>query len=447
MVSRKLSNRAERFRALVTSVRKSDFARNLSWQYIANIGVGVLGAVYVLLAAAHLGAADFGRYTIVIAMPTIVFLVLDARMQEVYIYFHAQSKKRDGTAFVGTLFVVEFVLRIISLLIALILIVIFGGYFLDSLGINAALAASVYVFLAKTTNGIAMGMLRVENKLDLVAKTQLADWSIRILTIGVLLLIDQVAVINLVIGQALSGLIFNLFLFMKAIKAVYPEARRFDIPAAPVAWGFFTSNRRIFLSNQATNASDSVAKELDVIILSLFVTLPNVGVYKLAKSCVAIIWRLGDPIFIVIMPKLAQLVADNSWSELVTLLKKLTVGLFILSVVIYLAGLLGVWLVFNYIYPAGFEEVPIVFFWMAWTIFTTLPLIWVHPLAASYGRPDLQMIASVAGNLIGLAIIAAGSAQYGAYGGAFGAASAMFLPMLFCALLLKSKGYLNAKRL
>jgi O-antigen/teichoic acid export membrane protein len=431
---------------MLRSVWSSDFARNLSWQYIANIGVGVLGAIYILLAAANLGAADFGRYTIVIAMPTIVFLVLDARMQEVYIYFHAQSKKRGGTSFLGNLFVIELVLRTISLLVALVIILLFGSFFLDPLGINAAMAASIYVFLAKTTNGIAMGMLRVENKLDLVAKTQLADWLTRIFTIGILLLIDEIDVINLVIGQALSGLFFNLFLLIMAIKAVYPGARKAELPGPPVAWRFFSSNRRIFLSNQATNASDSVAKELDVIILSLFVTLPSVGIYKLAKSCVAIIWRLGDPIFIVIMPKLAQLVAENSWAELASLLKKLTMGLFILSVIIYVAGLLGVWLVFNYIYPAGFEDVPIVFFWMAWTILTTLPLIWVHPLAASYGRPDLQMIASVAGNLIGLAIIAAGSAQYGAYGGAFGAASAMFLPMLFCALLLKSKGYLNAER-
>ncbi|WP_243457325.1 lipopolysaccharide biosynthesis protein [Parasphingorhabdus cellanae] len=429
---------------MLASAKKSDFARNLSWQYVANIGVGVLGALYLLLVAANLGAAEFGLYSIVISLPTIIFLILDARMQEAYIYFHAQQHKKTMHPLLGPLLSIELALRLLSLLLGLFFVAFAGRLLLDPQGLIPAAAGCVFIFLAKTTNGLTTGMLRVAGKLDLVAKTQLMDWTLRIGTIGILWSIDQITILNLIIGQALSGLVFNLFMFVQASRTIDGPSKIPKLADMASSWNFFRDNRRIFLSNQVTNASESIAKELDVIVISLFVALPTVGAYKLAKSCVSIIWRLGDPIYIVIMPRLAELVAANRSAELMALVKKLSLALLALGLFLYLGGIFGVWIVFTYLYSAEFDQVPTLFFWMAWAIFVTLPIIWAHPLAASHGRPDLQTAASVSGNLIGLSVIAVGSAQFGANGAAVGAATAMCLPMVICVIILRIKGYLHA---
>jgi O-antigen/teichoic acid export membrane protein len=415
--------------------------RQLKWQYFLNIGIGVLGAIYILALGRLLGVSDFGIYTLCLAVPTVTLNLADARLQECMLYFRANHPNRRAYADTAvSLFCYDVGIRavaaIASIFVALALT--YFGYL--HLYLDYVLWSAAAVFATKAMSTPAMGVLRGEGELDYFSKAQVADWSVRLLALVILTYSDSLSITTALFSQLLSGGFFNFLIIRRAHKIVFgPLKIKFRQGWAGIS-SLIRTNRRLIFGSQTISAMDCVVKELDVLICGVFLSSAQIGIYKMAKNFAGIVWRLADPVYILILPRLAALHAAGDLARLNILTKTAAMGLFVTGMFLYVVSVAVMTLIGPLIlgpeYLPTIKLFPIASFW----IMLTLPLIWTHSMSLAAGRPDIQMWGGAIGNGLGAMAITAGAAGAGVYGATWGLNAAYFLPFLFSFIFLRRKG-------
>lgn len=82
-------------------------------------------------------------------------------------------------------------------------------------------------------------------------------------------------------------------------------------------------------------------RQLDVVIISIVMTMEVVGIYKVYKEIVAVIGRLGDPINQAIYPEYAKLLGKRKSTETVSVTRHIMLFLLIISLCIMLVLIAG----------------------------------------------------------------------------------------------------------
>lgn len=421
----------------------SDLLRPLQWQYFANITVGAVGAFYVLLLGRMLGVHAFGIYAIVAATPTMVSNCFDLRLQETIIYLQSRIDAGEGDVDSGTvasIVTIDVLARAVGLLLSIAAGVLVTVYLGLSIGLAVILTAALAVFLGKAGNSPAMGILRMRGELDYFAKCQVSDWIVRTLLLVMLQQTGALTLLTIFVSQAASAAFHNGLVVRRS-------SRRFGADAGRALFGGPTTIRRtwrvhrsLLLNGQAISISDSVIKELDTIAVASVLPVSSVGIYKMAKNFAGIAWRAADPIYIVILPRLAQLRKQADSAALRAFLRSMTLLLLGFGAVLYggsvLAAHLGVRLVLGPEFAPSAAVFPLAGAW----ILVGTPLIWTHSLAFAAGRPGVQTRASAIGNITGLLAIYVGAAWFGLPGAALGLSVAYALPFVLAFTLLRAAG-------
>ena len=421
----------------------SDLLRPLQWQYFANITVGVVGALYMLLLGRILGVYTFGIYAIVAATPAMVSNCFDLRLQETIIYL--QSRMRSGeenidSGVVASIFTIDLLARLAGLFLSIAAGMLATAYLGVSVGFALILTAALTVFLAKAGNSPAMGILRMRDELDYFAKCQVSDWTARVLLLIVLQQADALSLLTIFASQAGSAAFHNGLVIARANRAFGLDTERSLFGSLSSVTRTWRMHRSLLLNGQAISISDSVIKELDTIAVASVLPVSSVGAYKMAKNFASIAWRAADPIYIVILPRLAQLCSKADREALRSFLRRMTILLLGFGVVLFggsiFAAQLGVKLVLGPEFAPAALAFPLAGAW----ILVCTPLIWTHSLAFAAGRPGLQTWASVIGNLGGLCAIYAGAWRFGLSGAALGLSVAYALPFVLAFAFLRNAG-------
>ena len=186
------------------------------------------------------------------------------------------------------------------------------------------LAAAGFL-LSKTGTGVSTGLLRVLGRTDLIAACMSADWGLRLLLTILLALLGTLSIIN-------------------ALWVALAEFEKRVAPLSPAKWSLLTAvdrlrhDGRLIAANLGVSASDLMAKDLDVAMISSFMAADKVGLYKMAKSLVQVIWRAIDPFYLAIMPEVQRLWTAREFVALKRLLAKTSRRLLVLSVALVAVG-------------------------------------------------------------------------------------------------------------
>jgi O-antigen/teichoic acid export membrane protein len=426
---------------------KSRLFRALRWQYAANIGVGGLGALYILILAKLLGAQWFGVYAVLTAIPTVVFNIFDFRSQEILIYFHAQLNRNPqvNSSTIASMFAIDGIARAVALVAALVTALIINATMGLGVGIETILLVCLTVFLAKAGSGPAMGLLRVRERLNFFVSLQFADWALRLASLGILALAGALSLDHVLAAQCVCAGAINAIILREAAQEYTKEFNKSLSGAMENTTTDIRSHWRLLGANQGISVMDSVVKEADTIIVGYLLSVQASGLYKMAKNFASIAWRAADPIYIVIMPVLSQYWAKGERDALNHFVGNMTLILVAISLSLYVASCVGVGLIVHYFLGAGYQAsadvYPLASFW----IIIAMPLIWTHSLAISAGRPGLQAWASAIGNLIGLTALCVGASRFGLSGAAVGLSTAYMLPFAIACLLLHRAGVFSWK--
>lgn len=435
---------------LITRLRgrlgESDLLRPLQWQYFANITVGVVGALYMLLLGRMIGVHEFGVYAVVVATPTLVSNCFDLRLQETIIYLQSRlggensGESAVSSGDIAAIFSIDLLARCGGLAASIVAGALVDAYLGMGTGLAVALAAALMVFLGKAGNSPAMGILRVRGELDYFAKCQVSDWTVRTLLLIALQQSGNLGLLSILASQAASAAFHNALVVARANRRFSAgEGHSLFLGLRTIA-RTWRAHRLLLLNGQAISISDSVIKELDTIAIAAILPVSSVGIYKMAKNFAAIAWRAADPIYIVILPRLAELRRAADGAALRAFLRGMTLTLLGLGVVLFAGSVLAAHLGVAFVLGPQFATTAAIFPLAGAWILVGTPLIWTHSLAFAAGRPGIQTQASAIGNVAGLLAIYFGALQFGLPGAAFGLSIAYALPFVLAFVFLRAAG-------
>ena len=386
------------------------FAQNVRWQFVANGAQAVLGGGYLLVLGRFLGPADFGTFSVVMALVSVAGLLLELRLQDVVAreFAHADEgggARADDGARILDLFFLEVVTRTIPCLgLVLLSIPLARISHLPGEVVPVIVVAAAGFLLSKSGWGTSTGLLRALGRTDVIALCLSGDWGLRLVLTAVCFFISGMTIHLAVVITVVAGTVGNLAQIVLAGR----EFHRRVAPLSLVGWtcggamARLQKNRRLLAANFVMSASDLMSKDVDVAMISSILTADKVGLYKMAKSIVQSMWRAIDPFYLAIMPEVQKLWSRGDDDALRAFLKKTSLRLFALSVALVCVGGVGVMLFLQPILGAGYAEVPPLIWLMSGWVIVCGPLVWGHPLAVAINRPELAVVGSLLGSAIGL---------------------------------------------
>lgn len=402
------------------------FARNVRWQLVANASQALLGGAYLITLGRFLGPTEFGIFSSVTAIVSVVGLLLEMRLQEVVArdFCHLDGNapgKPEQALYLLDLFVLEALSRIVPAT-ALVLLAswLAQGIALPSGSAALLVLAAVGFVLSKSGSSVANGLLRVLGRTDLIAAGMAADWGLRLLATAVAAL-TWVLDVSLALWIALVvGALCNAALVWLACRGFAARAKQ----PPPGGWTLrgalsrLRAARRLIASNLGVSGSDLMAKDLDVALISGLLPADKVGLYKMAKSFVQVLWRAVDPFYLAIMPEVQKLWQRGERAGLARMLRKTSIQLLLLSIALAAIGTGAVALIGERLLGSGYAEVPALMLAMSPWLMVCAPLIWGIPLAVAINRPELSVGGSLLGLAVGLAAFALLTPMWGLVGAA-----------------------------
>ena len=161
-----------------------------------------------------------------------------------------------------------------------------------------------------------------------------------------------------------------------------------------------------------------MAKDLDILLISSLLSIEKVGLYKMAKSFVQVMWRVIDPFYIAIMPEVQKLWQLGEMKKLYILLRKTSIRLLLLASLVVVFGNIAMVVFGEYILGDAYSAVPSLMLIMSIWVIVCAPIIWGLPLAVAINRPEISLGGSVIGSLIGLTAFTFLTPLYGLTGAA-----------------------------
>lgn len=407
-------------------MHKKRFSNNIKWQFAANSAQAALGGGYLLVLGSGLGAADFGMYSILIALISVMGLLFEMRIQDVVakdlcdIGDEHDKSWQDGLKLVD-LFVVEVVGRVIPVLG----LVIFSPFFaqMSNLPVDAVelVTLAALGFLAgKAGIGTSSGLLRVLGRTDLIALFVTADWALRLFFTLLMLAYGGLTIANALWVVMVVGGIINVCQLLVSAKEYISRGGAFFWEEWSIwaIWGRMKHDRRLISANLGISSSDMMAKDLDITIISLFVSIDKVGLYKMAKSLVQVIWRAIDPFYLAIMPEVQRLCKRDESVELRKMLVRTSGLLFLLALILAIICYVLVLTFGVRILGPGYDQLPsLVLVMLIWVVICA-PLVWGHPLAVAVGHPEVAVGGGILGTLAGFSSFLVLTPRYGLTGAA-----------------------------
>lgn len=392
-----------------TNSRKR-FSSNIRWQFVANVSQAFLGGAYLVVLGRFLGPAEFGVFSAVMAVISVLGLIFEMRLQEVVARDFCHLDDEIPGLHPHALHVVDlFVLEIVSRALPLFALLLLSDWLARSISLqpdatNLLALAAVGFMASKSGNSVSTGLLRVLGRTDLIAGCMAADWGLRLVGSLIVALAWHLDV-KLVLWIALAvGVLCN----GTQVWLAYREFTMRIAPVSLVGWSFgsalgrLRAARRLIISNLGVSGSDLMAKDLDVAMISSVLSADKVGLYKMAKSFVQVIWRAIDPFYIAIMPEIQKRWQLGETASLITLLRKTSVRLLLFSITLVVMGTVIVSLVGDKVLGANYSEVPELMLTMSVWVVVCAPLIWGMPLAVAVNRPELSVVGSGLGLIVGL---------------------------------------------
>ncbi len=386
------------------------FGVNLRWQFIANAGQAFFGGLFMLVLGRLLGPSDFGIFSAIIAVVAVVGLLFDMRLHEVVARDFCLIDKGQWTKPSDRLYLWDLcLLDSAGRLLPCLGLILFSPFWAASIHLaddraNLVIIAAAGFFLSRAGNNISLGLLRVLGRTDLIALCTITDWALRLMLALIIALSASLSVEWAVWIVTLVGALLNLaqiLLAIRELRLIVPDVDGRDwspmdsIPRLLQA-------RRMIMASIGLSASDLMAKDLDIALLARFLAEDKIGVYKMTKTAIQLLWRAVDPFYLAIMPEVQKLWQQSDYAGLKRLLTKTSVILTGLACLLVTAGCGGANLFVTTILGAGYAEIPQLMLIMSPWVIICAPLIWGLPLSVAINRPEFATYGSFFGLIVGL---------------------------------------------
>lgn len=396
---------------MISNGLRIGFRHNLTWQLLSSICQLAVGALVLVVMAHGLGATDFGLFSLIMALVLVANALFEPRMQDVaarhyWVLAEQEGLPRPLHQLLRALLIVEIGGKILPC-IALIILSPFLAHISNQTSHAATLIclAAIGTFLSRIGFGVSTGLLRVAGRSDLLAYCQVGELVFRFLLLLALTALSSLTVTAAIVLQSTTATCALMAQWWLTSRVVGPLAPFDNAGGAEGFWTSLLPVRSLICANLSLTWSDLMNKDLDVTILAPFLSVDLVGLYKMAKNIVLLTWRAIDPVFLALMPEVSRMAANRDFEAIRALIYKaslwLAVAAILISSLVYcILSVFG-----DHIFGSAFTALPKLVPIMSVGVIVSAPLIWGHPLAVALNRPDIAVIGSVCGAVVGAVLL------------------------------------------
>lgn len=398
------------------------FVGRLSWQYVGTL-IGVLtGFAYSIVAARILGVTSFGIIALTTAITTLFMPFLHTNMRDYLVRYLTLHIARGETSDVRDLAVKALLFNLVSSLIYCTAMFA-AASFLARFWSQGTLVAQAIPFAAAAVAGqiyitdAAYGTLRVYNRVQTIAWVQIGLGIVRLASTWIALAYFHVGVVGVIAVSASAYIGAGVVLIVAAAYVLRNEGvlDRIALPSRHAfwpdveQWGFL---RRNYLANLFAIPT----KDLDVNILGLFVMIESVGIYRMAKNFVGILWSMTDPIHLVLYPEYSRYWHINAYREIRHLTLTLILVLGVSAIVVLISSSFVVPYFITLFAGHAFAPSGRLYIEMIFSIIIWLPLMWYNPLFLAAGRNDISLKSAYLGGAVSIVVYVAAGRYFGLTG-------------------------------
>lgn len=368
--------------------------RNTGYLFSSNtLGMG-LGIVQSVFAARLLGVAGFGTQGAVIAFVSSIDRLFSFRMGELVVkylgQFLAQEKKDHAAAVVKAAALIEAGSGIAAYLVVILLAPLAAIYIIKDPATRPLFNFYALSLFANLVIETATAVLQIGGHFRTQAAINLAQS-----------LLTAAIIVYGFITRGNIWLVLTAYLLGKAtlglsltVMAAWRIAQMLGRDWWKVSFAFMPPRRefwRFALSSNFSGTVNLVTRDSEVLWVSFFLSPLEAGYYKVALAVINLVLMPINPLINTTFPEIARAVAQETWSRLRELLKKLTLisGAWTGMISIILL-LFGGWLIRTF-YGAEYGPaapaalILLIGFGLANTLY------WNRPLLLSLGEPTYPL--------------------------------------------------------
>jgi O-antigen/teichoic acid export membrane protein len=199
--------------------------------------------------------------------------------------------------------------------------------------------------------------------------------------------------------------------------------------------GRTNENKKFIISNVGISIADIMNKDLDITLISPLVSHDQIGIYKMSKNITMLIWRVIDPFYFAMIPEASNLIKKNKFNELLSLFKKTSV----LITIVTLIGSIAVFTIFSYfgsiILNSEYIKVPTIMIWMMIGVVISGPMVCAPAILIALNKPEMSLYSSLIGTIIGLFAFTELTSTFGIIGSAIAWSISLSIGFIILAVL------------
>lgn len=395
--------------------------RHLVQQGVASGSLAVAELAVGLLCARALGADGLGQLAAAVALATVVFALVDLRLQEATVVLGTTLEEEGAMGQRGAMLRRLMALDIGSGMIglgAVAAIAAAAPIFPRALAMSPMLllTAGGAIFVKNAGNAVSRAYLRITGRYATLAALTGAGAAARVAAIVPAATgsmdADVPAVLLLVlVGNAFAG---ALLVLPSVAIAVTRDGLGFaGEPARPET---IRRVSRFVRGSWLQSLALAPLREMDIVILAAFAGDAAVGAYRLARTGIQGIDALLSPVHLVVFPHVARLLAQAETARLAAFLRRLTVRLALAGAAVAVVGALVAPAALRAAVGLTFEpSIPLL---QAILVLTPLiaATVWVGPLLVAAGATHRAAAATAVAGIASATVTAVMSAAAGPWG-------------------------------
>jgi O-antigen/teichoic acid export membrane protein len=302
--------------------------RNASWLVGGNIAAAFLGLIEITVKTRMLGAAQFGLLAVIIAYVALIQQFASFQSWQALIKYGAEALRNDEQVAFMSKVKLSFLLDIFGAVTGTV-IAVGGGYILVHMQIweeSMRQLVIVYSFsLLFNLSGTPIGILRLLDRFDVLVIQNLVT-SLLALTGTLVVYFSGGGIREILIVLLLTSILGNVFLVFMSFLAL-KKRKLMEYWWAPITkWKPYL---RFSAWTYVSSTLDIPVKQLDIIIVSLVVSLQAAGIYKISKQVVSLLGMLSDAIYQAVYPQFASMIANHAIRDAFNYVKKVGSLLFV----------------------------------------------------------------------------------------------------------------------
>ena len=416
--------------------RRGRIRHHLGWQVASNLGVAAIGGVYLIYLGRALGLEKFGLYALITAISTFAFNSADPRTHEAIVKFTANWALHPAAAgrSLSVLFIADCFARVGVCLLLAVAAPLLASALLHGSAAGLLLVAIIGTFLSKLGNNPAIGVLRVFGRFEWQARLLLSSWIIKLVaTIAAIASGGGILAVLLIAYSCDTGA--NFLAIARATQELRTAGLWTWLRSGGRESGLNPEIKRFLQNGVGVSLADSFIRELDTTVVGWSMPLEAVGVYRMAKNVVLLVWRGLDPVCVVLMPEFARLAAAGNYSAIIRIGTRATGVVLIVA----LAAFVGCWALLPFVVPivlgpqfAGVTSATVI---MLVGLVVGAPLTWNYALWVAAGKLGMQLRANVLAGLCAGVLFVILTPRYGVHGASGAFAVAISLPFVLSFVL------------